>query len=720
MFACRVNLVVALCAAAAAGLPPAVRAQGAGREGPRRAAEALRAAGDLRDAAARARAVDALRRAEAAARAKVRAKAAARGLALRGALAGGGAWELVDFDGERPVYRSTLNASAAISTAADLVRSSPYFASGAGGAVGVWDACAALATHQEFGGRVAVKDGSDATVYHPTHVAGTICAAGVNAAAMGMAPLARVDSYDWNDDVAEMAARGASYPAEAGKLGLSNHSYVEASEGWVYTGQDSPVYVWGGLGADASAVEDDFGKYDDRAAAADALACGLPYFLSFWAAGNDRGDVPSNGQAVSLDGYAVVSYNQAQHPPSDKAYRGGYDTISHDALAKNVIAVGSVTDAVSNGVRNLLQARGNSWASWGPADDGRIKPDLVANGFALCSSAIGGNAAYMTNSGTSMASPNAAGTAQLLAHYFGILFTNQAMRASTLKALLIHTADDLGAAGPDYVFGWGLINAKAAADVLKAYQTNASGCRVIEDRVATNRAFASFDFVWDGSSPIRATLCWTDPAGVAVSNHDYRIAALVNNLDLRVAGPAGATHEPWVMPYVGDWRTNALSAAAVAGSNRTDNVEQVAIASPGAPGLYTARVTFAGSLAGGSQAFSLVVTGGSGAPGLPAPSVSGVASEALGGTNRVTLAGGPFCLGADVRLRRIGAADVVGASVEALGDSLAARFGAAAAGAGRWSLVVTNPDGRRAVLDNVKLSASGAFLWTRGTVLTVR
>jgi hypothetical protein len=61
-------------------------------------------------------------------------------------------------------------------------------------------------------------------------------------------------------------------------------------------------------------------------------------------------------------------------------------------------------------------------------------------------------------SGTSMATPSAAGSAHLLVHLFHTLFTNQVMRASTLKALLIHTADDKGNAGPDYEYGWGLIN----------------------------------------------------------------------------------------------------------------------------------------------------------------------------------------------------------------------------------------------------------------------
>ena len=70
---------------------------------------------------------------------------------------------------------------------------------GSGYTVGVWDAGAVLPTHQEFGGRVSVIDGA-ASDWHATHVGGTIGAAGVNAAAEGMATGVAIRSYDWNSD----------------------------------------------------------------------------------------------------------------------------------------------------------------------------------------------------------------------------------------------------------------------------------------------------------------------------------------------------------------------------------------------------------------------------------------------------------------------------------------------------------------------------------------
>ena len=90
------------------------------------------------------------------------------------------------------------------------------------------------------------------------------------------------------------------------------------------------------------------------------------------------------------------------------------------------------------------------FSSWGPTDDGRIKPDVVANGEAVYSTLGSGDVAYGAIGGTSMSTPSACGSAALLIEQFGRLFPGQAMRASTLKSLLILTATDRGQVGPDY------------------------------------------------------------------------------------------------------------------------------------------------------------------------------------------------------------------------------------------------------------------------------
>ena len=90
--------------------------------------------------------------------------------------------------------------NAAISAAVDQIRNTaPYNVNGAGWTVGVWDAGAARVSHQEYGGRVTILDGAPLH-YHAAHVTGTICASGVNAAALGMAPSVSVDGYNWTND----------------------------------------------------------------------------------------------------------------------------------------------------------------------------------------------------------------------------------------------------------------------------------------------------------------------------------------------------------------------------------------------------------------------------------------------------------------------------------------------------------------------------------------
>ena len=137
--------------------------------------------------------------------------------------------------------------------------------------------------------------------------------------------------------------------------------------------------------------------------------------------------------------------------------------------SQNPSSLGSVSDAVpdpqqSGGPRTVAAARVSPFSSWGPTDDGRIKPDLAANGEDVFSSLSGSTDAYGSFSGTSMSGPNACGSASLLIELHGRLRPGQAMRASTLKGLLIQTADDIGVPGPDYQNGWGLLNVKKAAD----------------------------------------------------------------------------------------------------------------------------------------------------------------------------------------------------------------------------------------------------------------
>ena len=556
--------------------------------------------GAFNDAATRAAAVEQLRNQALAQKSAAEVWARQHGLPVR-RVENGVVCELMAIEDGRPVFNKTDNANAAISTAANLIReTAPYNVNGTNLIVGIWDGGGVRTNHQEFGQRAVIRDVPTSGIQdHATHVAGTIGAAGVVAAAKGMAPKVSIDSYDWNSDTAEMASRGASSTGQTSKIYLSNHSYGYVL-GWY--GQ----YWYGGS---ISAMYDArFGMYQSAARTWDALATNMPYYLICKSAGNDRSDNPAAGSTVyfSSDGFATWSacvYTNGVHPPGDGLYENGYDTMDVCACAKNILTVGAVNDAVSNGARSVASATMSPFSGWGPADDGRIKPDLVGDGVNLYSSLASSTNAYGTYSGTSMATPNICGSAALLVDYYAKAHAGSAMRASTLKALLIHTADDVGNPGPDYANGWGLANVKAAADLIGEDAGGGLTCAIVEDPVSAGVRTNLYAFAVDGTKPFKATLCWTDPAGAVQSTYDNRTPNLVHDLDLRIVHPASQVSLPFKLDV------NAPAALATNLDNTVDNVEQVLVNAGATPGAYTVLVTYKGTLTWSQQYYSLVVSG---------------------------------------------------------------------------------------------------------------
>lgn len=666
-------------------------------------ADILESVGDLGVPEIRAGAVADIRTIQQARRAIAERRAREADMPVRIERPDGTVMEIAGWDEVGPVYFITHNANAAISTGANLLQQSPYSLDGSDIVIGMWDGGGGRTTHREFAtDRMVIMDGAGFN-NHATHVGGTLAALGVTASARGMAPAARVDSYDWNNDMSEMTSRGASAAGQAGKIYLSNHSYGYVS-GWLRTGGTNPAYIWYGSGTNADSIEPRFGQYNSYTRDSDALAFNAPYYLMFRSSGNERTDNPTSGQTVQLSpsNTATVSYDSALHPAGDGNYRGGYDTISFDSLAKNVITIGSVADAVTSGQRDISKANISSFSSWGPTDDGRIKPDLVANGEALYSTLAGGDSSYGTMSGTSMSSPNAAGTAALLISEYSRLFPGGAMRAATLKGLLIHTADDRGNVGPDYQYGWGLINAKAAVDLLQDHAANPLKIRLTENLITSSDTTLNHEFVWDGVSPIRATLSWTDPAGAATTNSDLRTARLRNNLDVRVVAPDGTQHYPYVMPFVGTWTQASMSLPATTGVNNTDNVEQVFIGSPGQSGVYRVVVSYQGTLANNQQHYSLLVSGSAAEEPPPPPltleSIS--PSTALaGGSVQLDLTGLALDTATGVKLTQTGQPDIIATSLTMQGASLVCQVDLTEVAAGAWSVTVSNSEETSTLVD---------------------
>ena len=189
---------------------------------PSRSISEILESADMNDPKTRAAVVDFMSNREKIRYQAVLAKAKLLGIPVRLDGPGGKVSILYDFRGEEPLYRTTFNANAAISSGANLLYPSPYSLNGSGVKVGVWDGGSVRNTHREFTTIRVVKRNSTAPLDdHATHVAGTVGASGFTASARGMAPNVSIDSWDWNDDYTEMTSSGAaSATGDASKIPL--------------------------------------------------------------------------------------------------------------------------------------------------------------------------------------------------------------------------------------------------------------------------------------------------------------------------------------------------------------------------------------------------------------------------------------------------------------------------------------------------------------------
>ncbi|WP_158961263.1 S8 family serine peptidase [Myroides fluvii] len=457
---------------------------------------------------------------------------------------------------------------------------------GTGMLVGVWDGQPALDTHVEFqaaagGSRMTLRKpllnlgtaSNDEKIAfergrsHATHVSGTIAAKGTNASARGMAPAARIISYDWDRDT-EYMRRAAQQDA----LLVSNHSYG-------YPAVDD--------NGNAMLAVLDFGTYDRKSVDFDKVIFQFKYYQPVVAAGNDRDD------------YRIINPG-----------KGGNDLLTGTAVSKNAIVVAAVEQVASYTGPNSV--RMSVFSNFGPTNDFRIKPDISAKGVSVLSSnyqlptPINGaprNNLYSNSSGTSMAAPAVTGVIALWQQW-AMEKNNEAFKSATIRALMVHTADEAGdAPGPDHKFGWGLINAKGGVQVLEG--SKVSGVVLEENVLAQGATFEKQFSVGEGGINIIVTMAWTDPEGVYVANNSNETYAknnpsLVNDLDLRVFKD-GVEYFPWRL------NKDFNNLVAQKGDNNVDNVEKIEIEGAEA-GIYTVKVTHKGTLNGGNQEFSIIMS----------------------------------------------------------------------------------------------------------------
>lgn len=435
----------------------------------------------------------------------------------------------------------------------------PYGLTGAGVDVLVYDG-GTVGAHTDFDTRVTVgPTDTSGESFHATHVAGTVAGSGAESGGLfkGMAPGANIISYGFEQEGGLQAGflytdpgdLEADYGAAINTFGadISNNSIGSNVES---NGFDC---TWQGDYGLCSTVIDSVVR--------GSLSGGEPFRI-VWANGNER-----QGTRCDIEGF------------------GQYYSIAPPAGAKNHITVGALNsndDSVTD------------FTSWGPTEDGRMKPDISGPGcqsdadFGVTSCGIGGG--YIALCGTSMSSPTVCGLSALLLEDYRVHFPGQPdFRNSTLKTLWAHTARDIQNPGPDYQTGYGSVRVVPAIDFMR------SG-NFVEDEVDGGDSTSVVVIVGAADSTLKITLAWDDEPSAPNA-----LGALVNDLDLVVTSPSGVRHYPWTLDPA-----NPGLPAVQSAENHLDNIEQVFVDSPETGG-WTVEVRGT-NVPSGSQIYSLAAS----------------------------------------------------------------------------------------------------------------
>lgn len=336
---------------------------------------------------------------------------------------------------------------------------------------------------------------------HGHHVTGTVGGAGlINEAYTGFSPKSTLISQYFSRVIVESDNYIANY-----NMNITNNSYGANLNSCYY-----------------------FGMYDGNSQYIDEQVLGNNSLLHVFAAGNS----------------AVINCS---------GYPNGYGTVAgHYQPSKNVLVVANM---------GKTETTFNSYSSIGPTKDGRIKPEITAVGSDLI--ATGNNNNYYSNTGTSMASPNVAGAAGLITEFYEGIYAAKPASA-LLKAVLINGADDVGNPGPDFKFGFGLMNVQNSINILQ----NQSW---IKDSINTNQTKAINLTIPANVAKLKVLLYWHDAVGNPIASK-----MLVNDLDLKIHNTATGDILPWVLNH----NLANVTDNATRGIDRRNNVEQVTLDNP--------------------------------------------------------------------------------------------------------------------------------------------
>lgn len=412
--------------------------------------------------------------------------------------------------------------------------------------------------HGDFGNRIVgnydvINDGSTADKWsgHGTHVSCTVLGDATRGGYAGVAPGA--DLYFQameNDNTGNFQSPSLN--------GLLNSAYNAGARTHTNSWGSGGNNIYGEYTSESQDVDDRANYYDRYYNGAEGLTI-------LFAAGND-GPNP--------------------------------DTIGPPSTAKNSVTVGMHQNRYSGQPDTIM-----SGSSRGPVDDGRIKPDVLAPGGYVrsCKAQEAGDTGgsswestwYLEYTGTSMATPNAAGVSTMIRQYLEEIALRESPQGALVKALLILGAEDVGTRDiPNNDEGWGRINVRnslAPADGQGIW---------VDDRSLLSATGNSKSYYFDidiANDAFKAVLTWSDEYASTFSNKQ-----LVNNFDLEVIDPNGNI-------YLGNDFANGRSSTGGSADN-TNNVEVVLI-DAAMVGQWTVKIKDTYHGGSRSQPFALAVMG---------------------------------------------------------------------------------------------------------------
>lgn len=344
---------------------------------------------------------------------------------------------------------------------------------------------------------------------------------------------------------------GTNYPDDTETLQLSHGSQVSL------------------YGASANNVD----EYEDRGMADGATLIQMPSYDSIESYYTTHGLRPLTLNVSAGIGTSTVNYNAAARE-FDRIVRtlggfmlcfsagnDGHSTNPHLDYGPGWANISSDDKTAKNTFTVHSAGRPGEHFDWtckGPTSDGRLKPDISAEG----------------QYGTSFASPNLAGLVNVLYQSYTETY-GTLPRSDVVKAVILNTAIDADKPGIDFKTGFGTVNPVGADRAIREQRIFTGS---LDQGTQDSRRFEIE--IPAGTRELKVLLYWHDFQG-----NPGAARALVNDLDLRVTAPDGSIVLPWTLdPTPGRQYDLPLRKR-----DTLNNVEQVTLTDP-APGVYTVFV----------------------------------------------------------------------------------------------------------------------------------